>query len=235
MLSKLRTSAPMVIASLALFLAAGGTSLASDVTESAAKLITGKQVKNATLTGADLKNGSVASVDVKDGNLRARDFKAGELPAGAQGPTGPQGATGPQGVTGPTGPGGADGRSALSTLQTGETVRGITGARDNTGATKETLVDAISLPIPAPVALDDAHVDVNGGDEVGGRCTGTATNPTAPPGVVCIYGVDALSLSNQRGLAAATASRFGFRYAADIGGAGDQGARFDGTWAYTAP
>lgn len=53
----------------------------------AAKLITGKQIKDNSLTGKD----------VKDGSLLAKDFAKGQLPAGATGPAGPAGPTGPKG------------------------------------------------------------------------------------------------------------------------------------------
>ena len=96
-----------VVATLALFVALGGTSYA-------ALAITGKQVKNSSLTGRDVKNGSLAGRDVKNGSLTNRDvkkrsllassFKAGELPAGRQAPAGP---AGPTGATGPAGPAGA--------------------------------------------------------------------------------------------------------------------------------
>jgi hypothetical protein len=86
-----------VTATLALFLALGGTSYA-------AITISGANVRNGTLTGADVKNESIKSRDVDNGSLRAADFKSGQLPAGPQGLAGPQG---PQGIQGPQGPAGA--------------------------------------------------------------------------------------------------------------------------------
>jgi len=59
----------------------------------AARVITGKQIKNSSITSQDIKNNS----------LLEGDFKSGELPAGARGPQGPQGLRGPQGVTGARG------------------------------------------------------------------------------------------------------------------------------------
>jgi hypothetical protein len=76
-----RLSYANVVATLALFVALGGSA-------TAALVITGKNVKNGSLTGSDLKNGSVGSVDVKDNTLLAKDFKAGQIPAGPQGPPG---------------------------------------------------------------------------------------------------------------------------------------------------
>ena len=103
MLSALRSklSYANLIATLALFVALGGSSYA------AAHLITGKDVKNSSLTGKDLKNNSVTGKDVKgirsgdvaDGSLLGKDFRAGELPAGPKGDTGPAGPAGPAGAT----------------------------------------------------------------------------------------------------------------------------------------
>jgi hypothetical protein len=97
-----RSTYSNVAATLALFVALGGTSYA-------AITITGGNVRNGSLTGSDLKDGSVegrdvaggslTSSDVKNGSLLAGDFKAGELPAGAQGPAGPAGPQGPAGAT----------------------------------------------------------------------------------------------------------------------------------------
>ena len=71
----------MVIASLALLIALGGTSYAT----------------------IRLPRNSVTTVQVKDGSLLGRDFRAGQLPRGAQGPANAQNPAGPQGPAGPSG------------------------------------------------------------------------------------------------------------------------------------
>lgn len=98
MLGRLRSrlSYANVVASLALFVALGGTGYA-------AVTITGKDVKNNSLTGKDIKNSSLGGADVKNGSLLSKDFKAGQLPAGAPGAVGPQGAVGGKGDTGDPG------------------------------------------------------------------------------------------------------------------------------------
>lgn len=97
-----------VVATLALFIALGGSSYAAIV-------ITGKNVKNNSLTTKDIKNRS----------LLKKDFKAGQLPrgpaglqgsSGPKGDTGPQGGPGPQGAKGAAGPQGAPGLSGLETV-----------------------------------------------------------------------------------------------------------------------
>lgn len=95
MLGRLRSrlSYANVVASLALFVALGGTGYA-------AITITGKNVKDSSLTGRDVKNSSLTAADVKNGSLLKQDFKAGQLPSG---PAGVPGAPGAPGATGPKG------------------------------------------------------------------------------------------------------------------------------------
>jgi hypothetical protein len=83
-----------VVATLALFVALGGTSAATPVRDAAKHLISGKSIKNNSISSTDIKNNSVKSTDVKNGALLKKDFKAGQLPAGARGPAGPAGGTG---------------------------------------------------------------------------------------------------------------------------------------------
>jgi hypothetical protein len=93
-LSKLRSRLTYanVVATLALFVALGGSSYA-------ALTVTGKNVKNSSLTGKDVKNSSLTTSDVKNRSLLAKDFKTGQLP---QGVTGPQGTPGKDGRNGAT-------------------------------------------------------------------------------------------------------------------------------------
>jgi hypothetical protein len=99
-----RLSYANVMATVAVFLALGGTGYA-------AITITGKNVKNGSLTGVDIKNSSLNTRDVKNGSLLANDFKAGQIPAGPRGPAGEQG---PKGDTGPAGQPGKDGAPGAS-------------------------------------------------------------------------------------------------------------------------
>lgn len=112
----LRPTYAGVTATLALFVALGGSSYAAiTITGSSVRngsltgadikngSLKGGDVKNGALTGGDLKNGSVSTADIDDASLLAADFKAGELPAGPAGPTGPAGPQGLQGAPGPAG------------------------------------------------------------------------------------------------------------------------------------
>ena len=103
MLSKLRSrlSTAHLIALVALFFAIGGPSFAANAVSSAAKLITGKQIKDSSVTTKDIKNGSLLSAD----------FKPGQLPSATQGPKGDNGQQGPKGDAGAPG---QDGTSVTS-------------------------------------------------------------------------------------------------------------------------
>src|SRR5215212_11203856 len=63
-----------VMATLAVFVALGGTSYA-------AIKITGKDVRDNSLTGADVRNNSLKSADVRNNSLRSADVKNGSLKA----------------------------------------------------------------------------------------------------------------------------------------------------------
>lgn len=82
-LSRLRdriANAPLAVSIVAVVLAMAGSA-------TAAKVITGKQIKDGTVTGKD----------VKDGSLTSKDFNG---PVGERGPQGPAGAQGPAGPAG---------------------------------------------------------------------------------------------------------------------------------------
>jgi hypothetical protein len=85
-----RLSYANVIATLALFLALGGSSYAA------------LNLPRASVGPTQLKKNSVTSPKVKRGSLLVSDFKASQR-AGLHGPQGPQGLQGPKGDAGPSG------------------------------------------------------------------------------------------------------------------------------------
>ncbi len=108
-----RLSYANVTATLALFLALGGTSYAA-----------------VTITGKNVKDGTIGTADVKDRNLLAKDFKPGQLPAGARGSQGLQGSPGPQGPQGlqgqPGTPGTPGGLSGANVARVNGNIRNVT-------------------------------------------------------------------------------------------------------------
>lgn len=93
LLSRIRSrlSYANVMASIAVFIALGGSSYA-------AIKITGRNVVDGSLTGRDIKNRSVGVVDLGRGAIKSLKGSKGE--GGERGPQGPQGPAGPQGPSG---------------------------------------------------------------------------------------------------------------------------------------
>ena len=208
------------VALLALFVALGGTSYAA-VTR-----------PKDSVTAKQIKAGAVLTAEVKDGSLLKKDFKPGQLPAGATGPEGPQGIQGPQGdpgIQGPPGDPGAAGRSALTPLETGETVMGYVSGDFEASAAGGDWRAVVSFPIPGSTAPAQSFVDnVSPGE----TCSGSAAAPTAPAGTLCVYltsatnpspGVSSHSIFNDNFL--------GFQVSWEPTAPGDTLVR--GTYAYT--
>jgi hypothetical protein len=81
-------------------------------TATAAKLITGKTVKNGSLTGADIKDRSLTDRDFKTtARTSGSPAEGGQGSAGPAGPQGPAGENGRDGERGPTGPQGERGET----------------------------------------------------------------------------------------------------------------------------
>jgi collagen triple helix repeat protein len=110
---------------LALFVALDGFAAAEHATSSAARLITGKQVKDRSLTEKDLSRKAIAA-------LRGRPGRAG--PAGLAGPVGPVGPAGPAGSQGPQGPPGPQGAPGSPASLAQAVVDGDPAGGDLTGA-----------------------------------------------------------------------------------------------------
>lgn len=113
-----RLSYANVVATLALFVALGGSA-------TAAALISGQDIRNGTITGNKIKNKT----------LTANKFATGQLPAGPPGAIGPPGlrgltgAAGAQGPTGPQGPQGPQGQNGSNA-----TIDGVAAGGDLSGS-----------------------------------------------------------------------------------------------------
>jgi hypothetical protein len=94
----------MVVASIALLVALGGTSFAAVKLSIPANSVGTTQLKSKSVTNSKLAANSVTSDKVANRTLVAADFKPGQLPIG---PPGERGPSGPSGPSGPAGPGSA--------------------------------------------------------------------------------------------------------------------------------
>lgn len=225
-----------VTATLALVVALGGTGAY------AAGAIRSSDIVDGQVKAADVARGAVTSTKVRDGSLQARDFRHGELRRGATGPGGP---AGPAGTAGPTGPAGATGSPGpagelADTLPSGRTLRGAYAfSGDNTPADSAPADGHISFQIPLPIT-PVAEV-VEKGSAATANCPGSVTNPTARPGVLCVY---ESAISDNTGLTAFSpetgahgiATRFGVGlFITAASGPSSVNRTSKGTWAVTAP
>ena len=226
MFSKIRQrlSYANVMATMALFVALGGTSYAA------------VQLSKGEVKRKHLAKNSVVSKKVKNGSLKATDFKPGELVAGAPGPIGPAGPAGPQGPKGDQGVQGAKGDTGdigpagpfPNALPSGKTIMGVYDMEGTAAAAGGLLTSDISFLYPVEGSLSRVYVK-SGATHV--SCTGTAANPTAPAGFLCVYEASDTNASSSRGL------NFGRKHGEGLyvfsAGSGYFGAW--GSWAVTAP
>lgn len=98
-----------VVASLALFIALGGTSFAAFTLGK--NSVKSENIGKEQVKGVDIAKNAITSPKVKNGSLLASDFKADQLPSG------PAGAKGDRGEQGPQGPRGLQGEVGVSGLE----------------------------------------------------------------------------------------------------------------------
>jgi hypothetical protein len=253
-----------VVATLAIFIALGGSSYA-------VIRVTGKNVADNSLTGADIKD--LTSQDIRDYSLLKRDFKRGELKASSQGVPGPQGspglkgdagspglrgdkgdrgdagskgatgATGSQGTTGATGSEGATGTTGpkgdpgplLNVLPSHATEFGNYYALNNPAPAGAFAIDDISYQFPLPSVPADHYLPPGAASTA--ECPGSAANPQAAPGHLCVYSESRANVQTTYsgdGMNFDKKDRYGF--AINVTSSGTASVFYDvGSWAVTAP
>jgi hypothetical protein len=146
----------------------------------------------AALTGAAFAAGGLTKQQEKQVKKIAKKYagKPGPAgPAGPQGPAGPAGAPGAKGNTGAVGPVGPQGPEGSpwtdgGVLPSGETETGTWALGSETDETGRFL--AISFNIPLAEEPEAVHFLKPGEGETP-DCPGTAEDPEAAPGHLCIY------------------------------------------------
>src|ERR1700730_383780 len=101
-------------------------------------------------------------------------------PAGNAGAVGPSGPAGKEGAPGKQGPPGA----FVATLPSGQTLRGTYAGRA-TGGVEQEMQIPISFGVTLPAAPSPHYVSF--GEVPPPQCPGTAAEPNAAPGNLCIY------------------------------------------------
>lgn len=185
----------VIIASIAVILALGGTALAAAKLNGTQKKevekISKKFAGKPGATGAAGPAGAQGPGGAQ-GPAGAAGAKGATGPtgptgtSGTTGPTGPTGTTGPTGATGATGPTGPTGSpwTAGGTLPPGATETGAWATGIGTGKAPA----AISFPIPLAAIIKAANIHFSSETGFSTVCPGSsAKNPKAPPGVLCIH------------------------------------------------
>jgi Collagen triple helix repeat (20 copies) len=215
---RLHLSPATAIASLALvFAMSGGAYAASKYVITSTKQISPKVLKSlqgkagpAGKSGANGTNGANGAVGPQG-------------PAGAKGDAGPAGANGVNGEKGEKGENGTTGFTA--TLPKGKTLKGewvLHTFNQNKQAGFAISSTAVSFGIPlsqAPVAhyINEAGMELTpSGEQESTVCQGSAEEPTASPGNLCVYAGEAGSESTLSGNEAANKSFLGWKWPVSI-------------------
>lgn len=162
-------------------------------------------------------------------------------PAGSQGPkgdTGPAGPAGPQGPKGDTGAPGIQGQPGPfpTTLPSGKTLTGVYSVTFTSQAAGNVGQSAVSYAFP--LALAPSTTFIPAGSSSTSACPGTAAQPTATAGNLCIYESDAEneqatpSIADPATNTGPGGGAYGFGIGVAANGAGLTVSR--GSWAVTA-
>jgi hypothetical protein len=210
---RLRAPSPaLVIALIALFIALGGTSYAA-ITALPKNSVGSKQLKNGAVTKTKINKKTLTQLK------------------GNRGPTGPKGATGAQGVQGPQGPAGP---FPSGNLPSGVTIRSnwALGSETTTGFAW----DNISFGYQFSAAPSSEWHTV--GAPATTNCPGTAANPQAAAGYLCVYEGESTNEGTHSVFDPATGTTGSTnRWGAGVFAEPSSAARWYsyGTWAATSP
>ena len=233
-------SPAMIVACVSLVVALGGVSYAAGVLPN--NSVGTAQLQKKAVTSGKIKKNAVTGAKVKDGSLGAADFRAGQLPAGPQGregDPGPQGSKGDPGAKGDPGEAGAHG----GILPSKQTIRGYYSSDFQANLANQSNVTTItfgaSLPAAPAAPLENF---IRAGHGPTANCPGSASDPQAAPGNLCLYETHHLNtwddprilrFGSTGDITYDAASRYGAGLRTQSTGTGR--AFSLGTWAVTAP
>jgi hypothetical protein len=231
-----RPSPGTVIACIALFVSLGGVSYGV-----ATGSINSREIKNNTIRSKDIRNNTVHTRDIRNRTIRGRDVRNNTL-------TGRQiNESTLEGIITPPAPGQP---AQPSEIPSGATIAGGFGGRYIAPqlAFNNSYLISSSFPLKAPQGLSDAQVNTApgtpGATDPDPACTGSASNPTAPAGTVCLYltrannaQVAGFRLTNPGVPGTSPGDAYGFIVRIlDTGTVGNTATtNAEGVWAYTAP
>jgi hypothetical protein len=234
-----------VMATVAVFIALGGTSVAA-LRISSRQIVNNSvrsgDIRNNDVRSGDIRNGAVAGADVRDNDLSGRDVRDRSLSGAdlARESIGSAEVSGLQ--TGDFAPGVLP-DPLPSVLPSGKTLKGTFGAAVTgvpSGPLDRIARTPISFPVPisfVPRSSDKTLWYIQEGTSPPPECPGSASDPQAARGVFCIYEADSIGSSTARGVFDPVSGNnfWSSRFGAVAFINGDAGAAIRGTWAVTAP
>jgi hypothetical protein len=234
-----RPGGATVIASVALFVALGGTGYAAFSLPK--NSVGSKQLKNNAVTTGKLKNGAVTAGKINASGLtvpnalHANSATTAITATNATNATNAITATNASNATNAitaTNATTAATATGQGTLASGKTEIGIVGGVFQNGPTVSSpLAVTATFPVLAPVALTGSSIEV----APTASCTGSTANPTAAAGFVCIYPdivISASGISGDTGVNGDKKSGFELDWVAT---SANQESSVRAEWAYTAP
>jgi hypothetical protein len=227
-----RPSPALVISLIALFVALGGTGYAA--LSLPKNSVGAKQLKKNAVTGSKIKKNAVTSSKVKNHSLTGADIKLGALgtvPSAAHANVADSATNAGHATTADSA---ANATGLAGSLASGQTLIGYVDSAGHVDPGEIAPETSISFQIPL-AAAPALHIIPVGGPSTG-ACPGTAINPSAAPGNLCIYEstlVGTTGFALPAGLNPVSGpTRFGLPGLVGASGSGDYIAR--GAWAVTA-
>jgi hypothetical protein len=199
------------MATLAVFIAMGGIGYAA--VNVPANSVGTRQLKNGAVANAKLQNGAVTAAKIKAGSLTGAQIKLSQL------------------GTVPSASTANSARSPVS-LARGKTLTGDYRTSFPRGDVIVTDTQSFAFPLASAPAVHFVGI----GSSRPAQCPGTATNPQATPGNLCLYAAagdvspTAVSISNPEANLAPSASARGFTASET-----DTPSFSTGSWAVTGP
>jgi hypothetical protein len=173
-----------VTATLALFVALGGTSYA-------VKQLGSGDIRDNSIRSRDVRDNSLGTGDIHNRSLMARDFRRGQLPKGRRGKAGLRGSRGLRGLRGKTGKTGAAGVSGMTLVSTDTAA----DSNDKAGTAqcprgKRALGGGATLKSGPPANVALGHSAPSGSPPTGWRAGGIEVNGgTVDPWQLTVYAV----------------------------------------------
>lgn len=241
MKKRLRPPSPaLVIALVALFVALGGTSYAAlrlprnsvGTIQIRNGAVINPKIRNGTILGSKLRNGTVTAGKINVKGLTVPNATHAVVAVTAQTAATATTATTADSAASATTAGTATTASSPGTLASGMTETGVYDVDFVADNAADSGKAAITFPFPLAAAPKVVWLAPNGTDA---NCTGSAANPTAPAGYLCIYASSDANVSSYCAAGACTSGAYTFGATPTLTATLGVRTTSVGSWAVTAP